>query len=354
MSIFMTLPSLVAAAPPIPARIGGTVTVDGVTVDAATGGGYRFTVTRDDGTDFSPVAESTGVNSSDWYLLDIPLYDSSDQPGGAVPGDKAVLHVFKDGFELKVISPVNGVIIVGGSGSTTQTNIQVVSEVKHPGILSMMMPAIVAAKSRKPSIEIPEMSSVSFSNDDFVVKDQFGRNMCNGNISTSSSPYWPNNNYKILDAKIGDVDGDGKKEIVTIGSHKTYYPGQVAVFNHDCNIQGRYWNPGWVYTMVLKNISGSSAPEIIVGATNNDYFGGNFNVPTIFTLDGKNVSGEAPPNYGSFPPGSQLWYDWVSYSNAGIKKLTIINGIIRGNTQVDGGMDTNHCVDYSGNLTACY
>ena len=40
-------------APPIPARIGGTITVDGVRLTRAVAGtGYAITVTRPDGTDF--------------------------------------------------------------------------------------------------------------------------------------------------------------------------------------------------------------------------------------------------------------------------------------------------------------
>ena len=76
-----------ADVPPIPARIGGTVAINGIPLTQAGASNYRFVVTRDDGTSYNPAAESTGLNASDWYLVDIPTYDSDSQPGGAQPGE---------------------------------------------------------------------------------------------------------------------------------------------------------------------------------------------------------------------------------------------------------------------------
>jgi len=121
----LLLPSIVLAAPPIPARTGGTVTVDGTQLTQATDTGYTFKVTKADGTAYVPAAEDTdGLNASDWFIIDIPIYDATDQPGGANPGDTAVIHVFKDSSELNITSPSNGEILIGSSGSTTQINIE--------------------------------------------------------------------------------------------------------------------------------------------------------------------------------------------------------------------------------------
>jgi hypothetical protein len=110
----------------IPARIGGIVTVNGTQLVQATATGYTFIVTRQDGTVFSPSAEDTdGLNSSNYYLIDIPIYNASDQPGGANPGDTAVIHVYKDGVEVLVKSPVDGEFTIGNSGTTTQINLDV-------------------------------------------------------------------------------------------------------------------------------------------------------------------------------------------------------------------------------------
>lgn len=126
LSFLFLLPINSHSAPPIPARIGGTVTIDGVQLTQATDDGYTFKVTKQDGsTPYAPVAEDTdGLNAFDWYTIDLPIYDATYQTEGANPGDTAVIHVHKDGSELLVISPLNGEFVVGGSGSTTQIDLE--------------------------------------------------------------------------------------------------------------------------------------------------------------------------------------------------------------------------------------
>jgi len=118
-----------AQIPPIPARIGGEVTVDGVQLTHNDDQGYTFTVTREDGTVFDPVAEDTdGLEpATDWYRIDIPIFDDPIQPGGAVVGSTAVIHVYKDGDELQVISPEGGRIVVGDSGSASQVDLDAIT-----------------------------------------------------------------------------------------------------------------------------------------------------------------------------------------------------------------------------------
>jgi len=122
-------------APPIPARIGGSVAVDGTPLTQATDDGYTFKVTKQDGTAYVdlngvPAQDLDGLNSFDWYLIDIPIYDAADQPGGAVPGETAIIHVYKGGQELTVTSPSNAIILVGSSGSTTRIDIETEADSK--------------------------------------------------------------------------------------------------------------------------------------------------------------------------------------------------------------------------------
>jgi len=114
---------------PMPARIGGTVTVDGIQLTQATAAGYTFIVTKQDGTTtYVPAAEDTdGLSATDWYLIDIPIYDATHQPGGANPGDTAIIHVYRNASELAVTTPGNGQFTVGAEGSTTRMDLEVVS-----------------------------------------------------------------------------------------------------------------------------------------------------------------------------------------------------------------------------------
>ncbi|MFH1136818.1 MAG: choice-of-anchor U domain-containing protein [Pseudomonadota bacterium] len=127
------IPSLVDAGvrvPPQPARIGGTVTYDGTQVLQADTG-WKFTVTDTDGNDYVDVngvpASVSSLKSNNWYVIDIPLFDATDQQQGANTGETAVIHAYKDDVEVKVTSPVNGQFQVGASGSTTQINIEAIS-----------------------------------------------------------------------------------------------------------------------------------------------------------------------------------------------------------------------------------
>ena len=116
------------SAPPQAARIFGTVTVDGTVLTQDTDEGYELEVTREDGTSYDPAAELTeGLNYFAGYGIYVPLYDADDQPGGANPGDTAVMHVYKDGLELAVTSPVSGEFTVGGSLSIHRMDLSVVS-----------------------------------------------------------------------------------------------------------------------------------------------------------------------------------------------------------------------------------
>ena len=111
-----------------PFRIGGTVTVDGFQLNQASDSGYTFVVTRQNGNDFNPAALDTdGLNVSSLYIIDIPMYEASDQPGGAHPGDTAVIHVYRNGEELMVTSPVEGSISIGNAGSTQRIDLTVES-----------------------------------------------------------------------------------------------------------------------------------------------------------------------------------------------------------------------------------
>ena len=128
---FVFLPATVAVSSAIsvvsrPARIGGTVIVDGTQITQATDAGYTFVSSKQNANSYVPAAEDNdGLNASDWYVINIPIYDPNNQPGGANPGDTALIHVYKDGSKLSVTSPYNGQFSVGASGSSTKIDLSV-------------------------------------------------------------------------------------------------------------------------------------------------------------------------------------------------------------------------------------
>jgi len=177
---------------------------------------------------------------------------------------------------------------------------------------------------------------VEYSGADFTIKDGQGNVLGTGTVSTNSSPYWPNNDYVIRDYRIGNVDDDPELEIVLIATHRTYYPGQVYVVDADGTEISRYWNPGYLYSLELYDIDGDGVLDIVVGGTNNDKVG-NINVPVVFALDARNMSGEAPPRQGTVGTGTEIWYTFFNLNeNAGIRLLSISGTELVCNTQSDG------------------
>lgn len=105
--------ALFAQGVPTPVRVFGSLTVDGVKVPAMVGNLYRFEVKDENGNSFNPPAvDEDGLDDDGYYLLDIPIYDESSQPGGARLGQNAVIHVQEDNTALIVESPPNGIFTV--------------------------------------------------------------------------------------------------------------------------------------------------------------------------------------------------------------------------------------------------
>lgn len=124
LTLLFFIPSISRAVIPVPARIGGTITVDGVTLTEDTDNGYTIKITKQDGSSPGPGAEDTnGLSSAGWYIVDIPLYNVKGQINGVNTDDTIIIQVYKGNRKLKVISPANGEVTVEASGSVTQIDI---------------------------------------------------------------------------------------------------------------------------------------------------------------------------------------------------------------------------------------
>jgi len=121
--ILLIVPDYGQCFPTIPARIFGNIFVNNMQLSEATDTGYSIIVTNSSGVSYSPAAEDLDGFSAESYLIDIPIYDADDQPGGANTGESAIIHLFRKGEEAEVTSPSGGVITVGSQGSFTMITI---------------------------------------------------------------------------------------------------------------------------------------------------------------------------------------------------------------------------------------
>jgi len=128
----------------MPARIGGTVKIDGALLGAGQAVGLEVRVTRPDGGQFSPPAvDADGLSAGGWYLIDVPILDPTDQTGGARPGEQARIHILMKGNELEITAPADGLFSLGESGSTTR--IDIVANTPQAGSCSGPMTFVVPA-----------------------------------------------------------------------------------------------------------------------------------------------------------------------------------------------------------------
>jgi hypothetical protein len=115
---------------PMPFRIGGTVTLDGTQITQATDDGLVIKVTKQDGTNYADVngnapEDKDGLNASNWYTINIPIYKATIQPQGAKPGETAIIHVYRNSQEFQVTKPSNGQITIGDEGKVSQIDLTV-------------------------------------------------------------------------------------------------------------------------------------------------------------------------------------------------------------------------------------
>ncbi len=174
-----------------------------------------------------------------------------------------------------------------------------------------------------------EPATVDYSGANFTIKDKNGDVLGHGSVATDSSPYWPSNDYRIVKYAIGDVNGDGKKEVVLIARHNKWYPAEVYVVNADGLEVSRYWNPGWIHDVILNDINGDGVPEILFEAINND----NGMTQAVCALNARTMKGEAPPRYGTIGTGTEIWYAFLP-SGTGFQSMAISGNdlVVTGNT----------------------
>ncbi len=140
----------------------------------------------------------------------------------------------------------------------------------------------------------------------------------------------------VSDFQITDLENDGIPDIVTAIRGEQYYPSRLAVFHYQnaaFTEVKTFWNPGYLLKLFIEDLNGDGFPEILCTGVNNDFkrvseFQLNDNVYSIFMLDGRKISGQAPPYLGDAQPGSQLWYRYVappsSNVNSAIEDVTFL------------------------------
>lgn len=131
--------------------------------------------------------------------------------------------------------------------------------------------------------------------------------------STLSEEY---NGFLVDRIYAGDLDQDGRTELLVVFVHDHFYPCKLVVFSMKGEILAEFWHPGYIRTMVTGKVGGSDDVLVLVSASNNAIKDEWWNPQTLFAFRGLDISGQAPPYTGSsgspsaLAPSHELW-TWV-------------------------------------------
>ncbi|MCW7079393.1 MAG: PKD domain-containing protein [Canidatus Methanoxibalbensis ujae] len=169
-------------------------------------------------------------------------------------------------------------------------------------------------------------------------------------FQTGAKHYWPDNKLNVRVITAGDVDNDGKEEIVVGSTHYYWFPGRVCILGEGGNLEGEYWNPGHVYSIQIGDIDNDGDSEIVIGFVNNDYgYEG-----AIALFNGNDVSGEAPAavNGYDYNAGSQIWYWHSGVDHSNIFSVFPFDLDGDGINEIIAGSDDNnvYTLDSNGNV----
>lgn len=152
--------------------------------------------------------------------------------------------------------------------------------------------------------------------------------------------------YLVGHISFGDLNRDGRNELVVAFMHEHDEPCKLMVFDLDGSILAEYWHPGYVRTTVIGPVgTQDSAPLLVVTASNNPLKTAWWNPQTLFAFRGLDISGQAPPYHDiggvpvDYPPGTELWYRQIENPNgeevrAKCYKLDIVDIDADGSTEI--------------------
>jgi len=142
---------------------------------------------------------------------------------------------------------------------------------------------------------------------------------------SDDSVFWPDDSFEITRIRIGDVNDDGRSEIVVVLNHVPWFPSILAVVSLEGIVEGRYYHPGHLKELYVIDLNGDGICEIVFAGENAE-----FDYQTVVgILDGRKVSGQAIPYYGlGQRKAEEIFYKVFEkakgFQNLEIKEKTIV------------------------------
>lgn len=77
--------------------------------------------------------------------------------------------------------------------------------------------------------------------------------------------------YRIFGFDVDDYDGDGRPEVLVLSFQKLDWPCQVVLLDADGRLKGEYWNAGYIMDANLGDVDLDGRKELILSGVNNEY-----------------------------------------------------------------------------------
>ena len=77
--------------------------------------------------------------------------------------------------------------------------------------------------------------------------------------------------YRIFGFNVEDYDGDGALEVLAVSIHKPDWPCQAVLLDAAGKPEGEYWNAGYLMDAQLGDLDGDGVKELVLSGVNNEY-----------------------------------------------------------------------------------
>ena len=77
--------------------------------------------------------------------------------------------------------------------------------------------------------------------------------------------------YRIFGFDVDDYDGDGGPEVLVIAHHMPDWPCRVVLLGASGAVEGEYWNAGYIMDASAGDVDGDGRKELVLGGVNNEY-----------------------------------------------------------------------------------
>ena len=122
--------------------------------------------------------------------------------------------------------------------------------------------------------------------------------------------------FIISEIHVADIYNNGKNYVVACAKDPTWFTNHLVIIDpENKKLQGEFWHPGAIVNMDVVDLDKDGIYEVVCCGYNNqlrNVFNSKYNIPVIFALSTKNLSGQCFPGaYEGLKIKSTLWYSLI-------------------------------------------